>query len=130
MDDTLLLVKCVTLLYRESLLPDTNENSSSLVRTALDSLKLKQDQGLTLSRANDVLIALKNMCIDMCENPVNHEYEKSELLQTIKTLCGENESLYQAFEQGIDAEMSEASLKRTIISIKKTLHTHFRDDKL
>lgn len=130
MDDTLLLVKCVTLLYRESLLPDTNENSSSLVRTALDSLKLKQDQGLTLSRANDVLIALKNMCIDMCENPVNHEYEKSELLQTIKTLCGENESLYQAFEQGIDAEMSEASLKRTIINIKKTLHTHFRDDKL
>jgi hypothetical protein len=45
-------------------------------------------------------------------------------------LCGENESLYQAFEQGIDAEMSEASLKRTIINIKKTLHTHFRDDKL
>lgn len=130
MDDTLLLVKCVTLLYRESLLPDNNENSSSLVRTALESLKLKQDQGLTISRANDVLIALKNMCIEMCENPINHEYEKTELLQTIKTLCGENESLYNAFEQGIDTEMSEASLKRTIINIKKTLHSHFRDDKL
>jgi hypothetical protein len=61
MDDTLLLVKCVTLLYRESLQPDNNENSSSLVRTALDSLKLKQDQGLTLSRANDVFQSNQNI---------------------------------------------------------------------
>ena len=40
MDNKLLLVKCVTLLYRQSLLATKGDDSVDLVRTAIESIKL------------------------------------------------------------------------------------------
>lgn len=125
MDNRLLLVKSITLLYRESLVA-SNENSASLVKTVLETIKL-QDTGLTLSKTNDIIIALKNAALEMCENPVDYEYEKSVLLQGLKMNCGDDEALFASVMQGIDPEMSESSLKRTIVNIRKSLHNHFRE---
>lgn len=125
MDNRLLLVKCITLLYRESLLSDRNDNSSSLVRTALEGMKL-HDTGLTLNKSGDILANLKATVLEMCENALDHEYEKSDLLQRIKVNCGNDETLYTTIAQGLDPEMSETSLKRTILNIRKSLHNHHR----
>lgn len=129
MDHRLLLVKCVTLLYRESLIPGQSENSGSLVRTALEGMQIKDD-GLTLSKTNEILISLKATALEMCSNPIDHEYEKSELLQRLQMNCGEDSLMYQSFVQGIEPEMSEASLKRTVINIRKSIQIHFREDKV
>lgn len=122
MDNKLLLVKSIVLLYRESLLPDRNENSASLVRTALENIKVNET-GLTLSKTSDIIIGLKNTALDMCGNSdvPEFEYVPSDLLQTLKMNCGDDESLYGHFSQAIEQEMSEASLKRTIINGRKTL---------
>ena len=40
--DKVILAKCITLLYRESLLPDLGDVSKDLVRTTMDKLVLPE----------------------------------------------------------------------------------------
>lgn len=129
MDNRLLLVKSITLLYRESLVEGQSENSSSLVRTALENMQIKDD-GLTLSKTNEILISLKATALEMCSNPLDHEYEKTELLQRLQINCGEDTVLYSSFVQGLEPDMSESSLKKTILNIRKSIQIHFREDKV
>lgn len=126
MNDNLLLVKCVTLLYREALVLDKTENSQDLVRTVLERIKLPETS-LGLNHDREKLIALKTTAISMCANPIDHIYEKDDLLQTLKLNCGDDVLLYQAFESGIEKDMDDGSLKRTILNIKKQINDSFRD---
>lgn len=129
MDHKLLLVKSCTLLYRESLISTTTENSSDLVRTVLEEIQLS-DVNLTVDHGRDILVALKQTIIEMCNNPIDHIYESAELLQRLKMNTGDDERLYDAFAQGIEPELSESSLKRTVINIRKQINTHFRDKQI
>lgn len=129
MDNKLLLVKSVTLLYRESLIPGKTDNSSEIVRTVLENIKLA-DINISGNKDRDILYALKQTALEMCENPATHEYERNDILQRLKMNCHDDESLYESFVQGIEPEMSETSLKRTIVNIKKSLHNHFREEKV
>lgn len=129
MDNKLLLVKGITLLYRESTLPGKTENSADLVRTILENIALPE-LNITVSKERDILYALKQTALEMCENPAEHEYEVSELLQRLKMNTFDDESLYEVLAQGIEPEMSESSIKRTIVNIRKSLHNHFREEKM
>lgn len=127
MDNKLILVKAITLLYRESLIPENTENSSDLVRTILENIKLPE-LSLSLNRDRELLMALKDTCLYLCSNPVSTQYEKEELLQRLKVNCGEDEKLYEAFAQGIEKDMDEGSLKRTVLSIRKYINDAFREN--
>jgi hypothetical protein len=129
MDHRLLLVKTITLLYRESLIDNQAENSANLVRTALENMQIKDD-GLTLSKTNEILISLKATALEMCGNPIDHEYEKTELLQRLQMNCGEDTVLYSSLVQGLEPEMSESSLKRSVLNIRKSIQIHYREDKV
>ena len=54
MDDRLILVKCITLLYRESMLVEKQENSADLVRTILETIKLPE-YNLSINHASQSL---------------------------------------------------------------------------
>ena len=94
MDNRLLLSKTVTLLYRESLLPGKVENSNEIVRTVLEGIKLPE-VNVYVSQERDILIALKQTVIEMCDNPIDHVYEKEEVLQRLKMNAGDDEKLYE-----------------------------------
>ena len=126
MDNKLLLVKCVTLLYRQSLLATKGDDSVDLVRTAIESIKLP-DIAIGVNSEREIIKDLRTTALEMCENGPDHEYEKSELLQRLKLNTKEDTTLYDILVQGIEPEMSESSLKRTIVNIRKSLHNHFRD---
>ena len=126
MNDSLLLVKCITLLYRESLVLDKTENSQDLVRTVLERIKLPE-VSLGMDHNREKLIALKDTALSMCSNPIDHIYVKEDLLQTLKMNCGDDNMLYQVFSGGIEKDMDDGSLKRTILNIKKQLNDNFRD---
>lgn len=129
MDSRLLLTKSITLLYRESLIPGKTDNSSDLVRTVLEDIKLVEIT-VTANKERDILYALKQTAIEMCENPYDYEYEKSDLLQRLKLNTYDDEALYETLVSGIEPEMSESSLKRTVVNIRKSLHNHFREQKV
>lgn len=129
MDSKLLLVKAITLLYREGLLPEKNENSADLVRTVLEGIVLPNEPiGLNHSRLE--LAALKETAIYMCGNPPDTMYEKEEILQRLKVNCGDDDKLYEAFSQEIEKDMDDGSLKRTVLSIRKFINDTFRENEI
>lgn len=127
MDNKLLLVKCVTLLYRESMIPDKTENSADMVRTVLSAIKLPE-LSITLNHEKEHLGALRETALYMCGRPVEETYEKDEMLQRLKVNCGHDDKLYEALAQGIAKDMDEASLKRTVLSIRKFISDSFREN--
>ena len=128
-DTRLLLIKSITLLYRESLLEIKENNSSDLVRTVISTIKLP-DISLGINSEREVLMGLKDTALYMCNNPYDVTYEKNDLLQRLKINCNLDEKAYDALEQGIDKDMEEGSLKRTIIGIRKYLNDSFRENEI
>lgn len=124
-----LLAKCVSLLYRESLLESKSENSSDLVRTVLENIK-PSDVSLGISSDRDVLTALKSTILEMCDYPLDHVYEVSDLLQQLRINTGNDDKFFEALKQGIVEEMSESGLKRSIVNIRKSINNHFKEQTL
>lgn len=129
MNNKLLLVTCITLLFRESQIPGLNENSATLVREILGSIKLA-DVNVGLDQERDILEGLRATALRMCDSPGGHQYELNEIMQQLKANCMDDESLYEIFFDGIAPELSEGSLKRTCINLKRTLTNHIKESKI
>lgn len=128
-DNRLLVVKCITLLFRESLVPNKSEGSADLVRTALDEIKLPE-VSLGVGHDREGLAALKDTALYLCGLPLNTPIDKDELMQRLKVNCTHDEKLYEALEQGIDKDMDSAKTTRTILDIQKYINDVFRESKL
>jgi hypothetical protein len=129
MNDRLLLVNGITLLYRESQLTNVEENSSQLVREIVQSIKLPEIN-VGFDHDRDILSGLKATALYMCETPHGHKYEVNELLQRLRIDTADDENLYQALVEGITPELSEDAIKRTCINIKRSINSHFREEKI
>ena len=129
MDNKLLLAKSLSLLYWESLLQDRTENSSDLVKTVLETIQISE-VGLGINTEREVVQALKTTIIEMCNNPLDHEYDTFELLQRLKINTGYDEKYVETLKQSIDDKPSEASLKRRILNTRKSINNHFKEQKI
>lgn len=129
MNNKLLLVKGITLLYRESQLPMPHDNSAALIREMITAIKLPE-VSLGVDHERDILDGLRNTAIEMCDAPIDHVHETVELMQRVKVNTGEDTELYEAFRTGIEIEMSDAMLKRNCLSMKRTLANHFKEAKV
>jgi hypothetical protein len=129
MDHRLVLVKAITLLYRESTLPDKESNSSDLIRTVLGGLKLPE-VALSVNPERQVLMNLRDTVQYMCDNPVDTIYDKEDLLQRLKVNCTDDEKLYEACMQGIERDMDESATKKHILGIRTFINNTFRETEL
>lgn len=129
MDSKLLLVKSITLLYRESQLPDRAVSSVDLIRTVLESIKTNTI-GIGLNTDREIIQSLKQTVLEMCNQPHDQSFDKLILLQNIRVNSGLDDRLYESIRQGIEDELSEGALKRSIISLRKSIENHFREDKI
>lgn len=129
MDHRLVLVKAITLLYRESTWDSKDSNSSDLVRTALAGIKLPE-VSLSVSSERQIIMALRDTVQYMCDNPVDHVYEREDLLQRLKVNCGEDDKLYEAFSQGIERDLDEAGTRKVILNIRKYINDTFRETEI
>lgn len=129
MQSKLLLVHCITLLYRESQLNSVDENSSMLVREILQNIPLP---GISagFNHERDVLEALKATALYMCEVPIGYKYELNDILQRLKVDTLDEETLYDALVGGIVPILSDENLKKTCISLRRSLNSHFKEEKL
>jgi len=129
MDNRLLLVKSITLLYRESQLIIKTMNSSDLVKTVVESIAIA-DVGLGISSERDILMHLRDTAIEMCQNPLDYEYSVDDLLQRLKLNCGEDSRLYEILAQGIETPKTESQIKRTVANLQRSLHNFFREQQI
>lgn len=124
----LLLVKCITLLFRESQLQGSHENSGALVRSILGLIKDPQVQ-MGLDNERDIITGLKKTALTMCEQPLDHEYEPIELLQQLKVDCNTDDALWASLSEGIDKELTDSKIKRTAVNLRRSLHDVLQEQK-
>lgn len=118
-----ILFKSITLLYRESLLGDvTSDSSKELVRTIISQLKKTSKP---LMGENTMLDDLMDLCIDMVNN--SEAFTKDNLLQSLKLIIKDNESLLSTMEKNIENEMEPPGLKRSILSLRMHLNNYYRE---
>jgi hypothetical protein len=129
MNAKLLLVKCITLLYRESQLKGSHENSSALVRSIMGLVKEPQVQH-GLDNERDIIAGLKTTAQTMCEQTLDHEYEPTELLQQLKVDCNTDEALYDSLVDGIGKELNENKIKRTAVNLRRSLHDILKENQV
>ena len=129
MDTKSLLAKCITLLYRENQLPLQNDSSAELIKTVVSDIKT---QDITVGVNNEMgsISALKATVLSMCGDGADHVYDIPSLLQQFKLDCGQDDRLYESLENGINQDLSDSSLKRTIVNLRKSINNHFREEKI
>lgn len=120
MDPKLLLVKIITLLFKESRLNDTTSQSATMVKSVLNHLKFPET-GLDVDNSRESMQALRATALWMCETPPDHKYDRAALLQRIRVNVGDDEGLYYAFQHGIDDEGDESVLKHQILDARQEL---------
>jgi hypothetical protein len=129
MNDKLMLVKCITLLFRESQLSGAQENSAQLVRNVLAEIREPQ-HSIGLEHDREVIRALRKTALSMCEAPADHEHETVEILQQLKVDCGEDDNLYASLVDGISADLGENRLRRTALNLRRAINEYFREEKI
>jgi hypothetical protein len=123
MDPKLLLVKIVTLLFKESELHDPSVRSTDLVKMALNTIKLPESSG-DFDRGRETIQAIRATILWMAENPSDYVYDRAALLQRIRVNVSDDESLYLAIEAGITPEEQSDYLKKQCILLRGELRNH------
>lgn len=123
MEPKLLLVKCLTLIYRERQLKDLADSSADLVKTALETVSLPEPT-VGLHSDADILRSLKETILELCQS--GDEIDLVTLLQRVKLNCSYDDNLYETIEQGLTAELTPEAIKRTITNLRKSLNNYFR----
>ena len=116
MDTKLLLVKSATLLYRESQQSAKSNNSADIVNAILQLIKVPEGYTVSASEfGKDPISGVRETVRWMTANPVDYTYDKSELLQRLRVNAGNDESLFQAFYDGIEPELGEDGVKKICV---------------
>lgn len=129
MDNKVLLAKSIALLYHESKLKDQPENSADLIRTVLEAVQVSEI-GIGLNTMREIVLALKTTILEMCNNPLDHEYDRNDLLQRIRINTENDDKYYEAIKQGLDDTLLEPQLKRSVGNIKKSINNHFKEQQI
>ena len=125
-DTTLTLVKCITLLYRESTMKDRGDHSAEMVKALLDQVKLPE-LAIAINDQRALLIGLKATALYLCEN-IDHPIDKTDLLQRLRVNCANEDKVYATLVDGIDMELDEAGTKSMVISIRRGLKEAMREE--
>lgn len=120
MDSKLLLVKVITLLFKEAMLSDGAGTSSAIVNEIIDGIKLP-DAGVDFDRSRESLIALRTTAKWMLESEDSKHIDQASLLQRIRVNVGADDWLYEAFRQGIEGSYSEEQLQNQIKGVRREL---------
>lgn len=101
MESKLLLVKVITLLYKEALIKEPQARSTALATDVIESIKLPET-GTEFSGIRERLLELKKTAAWMVAASDNGPFDKAALLQRIRVASGDDDSVYTAFEIGME----------------------------
>lgn len=122
MDSRLLLIKIITLLYKESLVGDSSGRSNELAREAIQSIKLPESV-IEMDKSREILVALRSTALWM----VGHDetaFDRDSLLQRIRVNVADEEGLFYAVEQATDPSIDKEILKRQAMELRQELRSY------
>jgi len=110
MNQRLLLIKIITLLYLETLLSGAENKSVDLVDNILKDIKIPDaDIGLISSEA-DIIGALLKICNKLKDATKVDIIEKADLLQQVRLIASSDNDIFESLKEGIDKEYTEEHL--------------------
>tara|TARA_B100000929_G_scaffold220881_1_gene177386 strand:+ start:1568 stop:3103 length:1536 start_codon:yes stop_codon:yes gene_type:complete len=121
MDSKLLLIHCITLLYRESELKESS-GSGPLCQQVVETIKLP-DSSVSLQTGREVIVGLRSTVHWMLDHR-EKSYDKTQLLQRVRVNTKDESHLYNALNDAIQPMESEDKLKEQILSYRKSLREH------
>lgn len=123
MDSKLLLVKAITLLYRETQIGNPDTSSIPLVKELIGTIKTA-DGLMSSDFGKDVITSLRETVRWMIENGVKYTYDREELLQRLRMNVNGDDNIYTALKQGIVKDHSDEEILIVIKSYRATLLDH------
>lgn len=120
MDSKLLLVKCITLLYREAELKQGNY-STELCRSVIDNIKIPEASIMDVQSGREVIVALRSTVLWMMEQNITNGFDKIQLLQRVRINTKDDTYLYNAIVEGIEPALNVDELKKQILSYRSSL---------
>lgn len=127
MDSKLLLVKSLTLLYRESQLEGTKEKSTDLIRDIVSKIK-PSEISLDMGGEQDIIKGLLKTVLNMCEDPSDHVYDLVEVLQRVRVNTQDDTELYESVAMGLSHPLDDKGLKRVCLNLHRTLKRWQKDE--
>lgn len=122
MDSSLLLVKCITLLYLESEVGQGG-NSKDFCKEIVESLNI-EETSVELSGAGEVIISLRSLIYWIISESEKGEINKNQLMQRLRVATKDNVYLYDAVSNVVKGSESEEVIKTQVINYRKMLKDH------
>ncbi len=130
MNDKILLIKGITLIYKESLLKDgTEESSRALVNTLMQYIILPS-VNIGVSSEFETLKELKEIALEMVNDTTGTDYDPSLIIQRVNLIPYIDEKVTKALEEGFKEPENESNLKRSITILRKNINNFFREKQI
>lgn len=125
----LLLVKAITLLYKEREVSSEKPQSIELVKEGLDLIKVA-DGNMNSDFGKDANIQLKETALWMMSQDFAGQFDRVDLIQRIRLCCGSDKALYESIKTGLTEECTELENKVKNISLRSEIKQYVNEQKL
>lgn len=127
MKEILLLIRAITLIYRDSQLPTQNSTISGLVKEVVETVKLPEGALSSSDDTRDMIMGLRDIAITMANAPIDTVYSDVDILQKVKLLTRYDDGLHDALKEGIAGVIPEESNRVLTTNIRRELTEHLRE---
>lgn len=125
MNNKLLLINIITLLFRERQIVDL-ESDTILINNVLNSINIR-DTSLTLDKESRMLNDLKSFAREMMNADSEYVYSLAEVIQRVQIICEYDVPLFEAFRDNILIDLEEHEIKDVIGRIRIGFKRYFKD---
>lgn len=127
MKEILLLIRAITLMFRESQLDIGATSSPEIVKEVAETVRPPEMSVGSSDNDRDMIMGLRSMAVSMATNAEGTKYVAEDLLQKVRMLTRHDESLYESLKEGISGDMSEEHLRTITGAIRSELNTYLRE---
>lgn len=127
MKEILLLIRSITLIYRDSQLPIRNSTNAGLVKEVVETVKLPEGALSSSDDTRDMIMGLRSIALTMAASPDTTVYSDADILQKVRLLTRYDESLHEALKDGIAGDLPEESSRVLTANIRRELTEHLRE---
>lgn len=130
MNSKQLLIKCITLLYREHQRTDNTDHSSDLVKDALETITLPE-VAIENDRSHHIISGLRQLIETMCDIPPNETYDVVDIKQQLRVIVEDDISLYDAFAEVVDEkDVTPELLTKSSSRLRRDVKNYLRDHEI
>lgn len=127
MKEILLLIRAITLLFRESQLDIGATSSPDIVKEVAETVRLPETAVGSSDNDRDMVMGLRSLAVGMASNADGTKYVADDLLQRVRLLTRHDEFLFDSLKDGISGDMPEEHLRSITGSIRQELNSYLRE---